>query len=61
MTKNKMLQFTSLSQQTPPKRDTGKRKEDFKEIYNEFISDKAKTNLADVPNVEFLFVKYTVH
>jgi glutamate synthase (NADPH) small chain len=42
MTKNKMLQFTSLSQQTPPKRDTGKRKEDFKEIYNEFISDKAK-------------------
>ena len=42
MTKNKMLQFTNLSQQTPPKRDTGKRKEDFKEIYNEFISDKAK-------------------
>tara|TARA_B100000767_G_scaffold206764_1_gene193701 strand:- start:155 stop:1597 length:1443 start_codon:yes stop_codon:yes gene_type:complete len=42
MTKNKMLQFTSLSQQTPPKRDTGKRKEDFKEIYNEFISNKAK-------------------
>jgi glutamate synthase (NADPH/NADH) small chain len=42
MTKKEMLQFTSVNQQNPPKRDTGKRKEDFKEIYNEFISEKAK-------------------
>ncbi len=37
-----MLQFTSVDKQNPPKRDTGKRKEDFKEIYDEFISEKAK-------------------
>ena len=41
MTK-KMLQFTNLEQQSPQKRDTKKRSEDFKEIYNEFISEKAK-------------------
>jgi glutamate synthase (NADPH) small chain len=41
MTK-KMLQFVNLNQQTPHKRETGKRKTDFKEIYNEFINDKAK-------------------
>jgi len=41
MTK-KMLQFVDLKQETPPKRETNKRKKDFKEIYNEFISDKAK-------------------
>ena len=38
----KMLQFISLGKQSPPKRETGKRKKDFKEIYNEFIHDKAK-------------------
>ena len=37
-----MLQFTKLSQQNPPKRETEKRKEDFKEIYDEFINEKAK-------------------
>ena len=37
-----MLQFTNLNKQNPPKRDTGKRKEDFNEIYNEFINKKAK-------------------
>jgi len=41
MTK-KMLQFVDLKKETPEKRDTGKRKKDFDEIYNEFISDKAK-------------------
>ena len=40
MTK-KMLQFTKLIQQTPPKRDTGNRKKDFDEIYSEFIHKKA--------------------
>ena len=37
-----MLQFTNLDQETPQKRDTGKRKEDFQEIYDDFINEKAK-------------------
>ena len=37
-----MLQFVDLKQETPEKRDTLKRKGDFNEIYNEFITDKAK-------------------
>ena len=40
--KKKMLQFVDLKQETPEKRNTNKRKKDFDEIYNEFISDKAK-------------------
>ena len=40
--KKKMLQFVDLKQETPFKRNTSKRKDDFKEIYNEFITDKAK-------------------
>jgi glutamate synthase (NADPH/NADH) small chain len=40
--KNKMLQFVDLKQETPVKRSTPKRKSDFNEIYNEFITDKAK-------------------
>tara|TARA_B110000027_G_C16105535_1_gene295093 strand:- start:251 stop:1696 length:1446 start_codon:yes stop_codon:yes gene_type:complete len=41
MTK-KMLKFVDLKKETPPKRETNNRKKDFNEIYNEFISDKAK-------------------
>ncbi len=37
-----MLQFVDLKQETPVKRSTSNRKGDFKEIYNEFITDKAK-------------------
>ena len=40
--KKKMLQFVDLKQETPEKRTTPKRKDDFNEIYNEFITDKAK-------------------
>ena len=40
--KKKMLQFVGLKQETPVKRNTSNRKEDFNEIYNEFITDKAK-------------------
>ena len=40
--KNKMLKFTDLKQETPVKRSTSKRKNDFNEIYNEYITDKAK-------------------
>ena len=40
--KKKMLQFVDLKQETPVKRSTPKRKDDFNEIYNEFITDKAR-------------------
>ena len=40
--KKKMLQFVDLKQEPPEKRSTPKRKDDFNEIYNEFITDKAK-------------------
>ncbi len=40
--KKKMLQFVDLKQETPEKRSTNNRKNDFNEIYNEFITDKAK-------------------
>ena len=40
--KKKMLQFVDLKQETPIKRSTSKRTGDFNEIYNEFITDKAK-------------------
>ena len=39
---DKMLKFVNLGQQTPPKRKIDERKEDFKEIYKEFISSRAK-------------------
>ena len=40
--KKKMLQFVELKKESPVKRTTSKRKDDFNEIYNEFITDKAK-------------------
>ena len=40
MTK-KMLKFTEIGQQNPPKRQIGQRKRDFNEIYDEFIVTKA--------------------
>ena len=39
---DKMLKFVNIGQQNPPKREVSKRKLDFKEIYDEFITDKAK-------------------
>jgi glutamate synthase (NADPH/NADH) small chain len=39
---DKMLKFVKIGQQTPPKRDVGTRKEDFKEVYDEFINRKAQ-------------------
>ena len=38
---DKMLKFVKIGQQTPPKRDVIKRKEDFNEIYKDFINEKA--------------------
>ena len=37
-----MLKFVDLKQEAPFKRDTKKRSQDFKEIYDEFINAKAK-------------------
>ena len=39
---DKMLKFVKIGQQTPPKRDVRTRKDDFNEIYDEFINQKAK-------------------
>ena len=39
---NKMLKFVNLNKETPLKRDTKKRSQDFNEIYDEFINAKAK-------------------
>tara|TARA_B100002052_G_scaffold295738_1_gene322808 strand:- start:2636 stop:4075 length:1440 start_codon:yes stop_codon:yes gene_type:complete len=38
----KMLKFVNLDLQNPPKRSVGERKQDFNEIYKEFINKKAK-------------------
>jgi glutamate synthase (NADPH) small chain len=40
--KKKMLQFVDLKKESPAKRSTKSRSEDFKEIYGEYISGKAK-------------------
>ena len=37
-----MLKFVKIGQQNPPKREVGTRKDDFNEIYDEFISEKAQ-------------------
>ena len=39
---DKMLKFVKLEQQNPPKREVLDRKEDFNEMYREFINEKAK-------------------
>ncbi len=38
----KMLKFVNIGKQNPPKREISQRKEDFNEIYKEFINEKAK-------------------
>ena len=38
----KMQKFVKIGQQNPPKRKVSRRKEDFNEIYDEFIREKAK-------------------
>ena len=39
---DKMLKFVNIGQQNPPKREILDRKEDFNEIYNDFIKEKAE-------------------
>ena len=38
----RMLKFINIDQQSPKKRETGERKEDFNEIYKEYVKEKAK-------------------
>ena len=38
----KMLKFVKIGQQNPPKREVDRRKDDFNEIYKDFINEKAK-------------------
>jgi glutamate synthase (NADPH) small chain len=38
---DKMLKFVEIGQQTPPKREVANRKDDFNEIYKDFINEKA--------------------
>ena len=38
---DKMLKFVKIGQQSPPKRNVSNRKDDFNEIYKEFIQEKA--------------------
>ena len=38
---DKMLKFINVGQQTPPKREVLTRKDDFNEIYSEYIHEKA--------------------
>ena len=39
---NKMLKFVKIGQQTPPKRKVDDRKDDFNEIYDDFLKQKAE-------------------
>ncbi len=39
---DKMLKFVKIGQQTPPKRKVNDRKDDFNEIYDDFIKQKAE-------------------
>ena len=39
---DKMLKFVNIGQQNPPKRDVVNRKDDFNEIYDDFITRKAE-------------------
>jgi glutamate synthase (NADPH) small chain len=40
--KDRMLKFVKIGQQTPPKRAVVRRKDDFNEIYDEFMAQKAQ-------------------
>ena len=55
--KKKMLQFVDLKQETPEKRNTSKRKDDFNEIYNEFITDKASEQSSRCSQCGVNFIK----
>ena len=43
---NRMLKFVTVDQATPPKRDAGRRRTDFQEIYDEFAVERAAEQAA---------------
>ncbi len=55
---DKMLKFVKIGQQTPPKRDVVTRKEDFKEIYDEFINRKAQEQSSRCSQCGVPFAKF---
>ena len=56
---DKMLKFVKIGQQTPPKREVERRKDDFNEIYDDFIKQKQKNSQVDALNVVYHFAKFT--
>ena len=52
---DKMLKFVNIGQQNPPKRGASNRIDDFNEIYNEFIKEKAgeQASRCSHPTVSF--------
>ena len=59
---DKMLKFVKIGQQTPPKREVKNRKEDFNEIYDDFIKTKSSRAIKQMFSVwSFLFVRSIVH
>jgi len=51
-----MLKFVNIGQQNPPKRPKSERKEDFNEIYQEFLTDKAKGAIKQMLSVWCTFL-----
>ena len=56
--KKKMLQFVDLKHESPEKRTTARRKNDFNEIYNDFMTDKAKEQSSRCSQCGVPFVKF---
>ena len=56
----KMLKFVKIGQQNPPKREVGRRKEDFNEFIKISLMRKLKNNRADALNAVYLFAKFIV-
>ena len=51
---DKMLKFVKIGQQTPPKRKIGTRKEDFNEIYDEFVIKRLRENIFRVERMVYI-------
>ena len=55
----KMLQFVETERDMPAKRDSAVRKDDFLEIYGDYIDVKAEEQASAVLNAACLFAKIT--
>jgi len=56
-----MLKFVKIGQQTPPKREVVTEKKILMKFIKNLLMIRLANNLADVRNVEYLFVKYIAH